>query len=156
MIQLATTASTIGAGQSTELSVKVGADISAVSIDHGVGNVPLANGNALVTLTPSVTTTYNLTFDGPSGSFTQTLTVTVLQPPAPLAVVSTSIEAGNFILKFTGTPATTYAVRGSTSLPGPFIEDHGTVATDVNGAGTATIAITPGTPHQFFRIEVLP
>ncbi|MEI7909285.1 MAG: LamG-like jellyroll fold domain-containing protein [Verrucomicrobiota bacterium] len=156
VIQLATAASTIGAGQSTGLNVKVGADITAVSIDHGVGNVPLVNGNGVVTLTPAVTTTYNLTFTGPGGSFPQTVTVTVLQPPAPLAVVSSAIEAGNFIVKFTGTPATTYAVRGSTSLPGPFNEDHGTVATDVNGAGTATIAITPGTPRQFFRIEVLP
>ncbi len=59
------------------------------------------------------------------------------------------------MIHFTGAPTTTYLVRGSTTLDG-FAEDHGTVTTDASGAGTATIAITPGTERQFFRIEDQP
>ncbi|MEK7949592.1 LamG domain-containing protein [Luteolibacter soli] len=155
IIQLSTAAASINPGQSTDLTIKVGPDITSASIDHGIGNVPLVNGNAIVPLNPTATTTYTITFSGPGGTFTQTVTVTVADP-APPAITSSSIQGGNFVLNFTGAPSKTYAVRGSATLA-TFNEDLGTVTTNASGAGTVTIPITPGaTAARFFRIEELP
>ncbi|HEY1120004.1 MAG TPA: LamG-like jellyroll fold domain-containing protein, partial [Haloferula sp.] len=157
VIQLSTAAASINPGGSTDLTIKVGPDITSVSVDHGIGSVPLVNGNAIIPLNPSATTTYTVTFSGPGGTFTQTITVNVAVPPAIApAIVSSSVQGGNFVLNFTGAPTTTYAVRGSTTLAN-FSEDLGTVTTDASGAGTATIPVTPGTAaSRFFRIEDLP
>ncbi|MCW1885013.1 LamG domain-containing protein [Luteolibacter flavescens] len=157
VIQLDTAATTVAPGGSTDLTIKVGPDITSVSIDHGIGNVPLVNGNAVVTLTPPATTTYTITFTGPGGTFTRTITVTVGETPAVApVVVSSAIQGGNFVIHFTGAPSTAYAVRGSATLSA-FDEDLGTVTTDALGAGTATIPVTPATtPARFFRIQDLP
>ena len=157
VIQLSTAAASIDPGESTGLTIKVGPDITSVSIDHDIGNVSLENGNAVVPLNPTTTNTYTITFSGPGGTFTQTITVTVTEPPsvAPV-IVSSAIQSGNFVLNFTGAPSTTYALRGSITLV-DFDDDLGTVTTDSNGAGTATIPVTPGAPPaRFFRIEDLP
>ena len=157
LIQLSTATASINPGGSTDLTIKVGPDITSVSIDPDIGNVPLTNGNAVIPLHPSATTTYTITFSGPGGTFTQTVTVTVIEPPAVApAIVSSSIQGSNFVLNFTGAPLTTYAVRGATTLAS-FSEDFGTVTTEASGAGTATIPVTPGTTTaRFFRIEDLP
>ncbi|MCW1923121.1 LamG domain-containing protein [Luteolibacter arcticus] len=157
VIQLSTAAATLNAGQSTDLTIKVGPDITSVSIDQGIGDVTLVNGNAVVPLNPTATTTYTITFSGPGGTFTQTVTVTVTEPPSITpTVVSSVIVGSNFVLNFTGSPSTTYAVRGSVTLA-DFSEVLDPVTTDASGSGTATIPITPGTtPVRFFRIEDLP
>lgn len=154
VLQLSSAQGTIAQGGSTDLTIKVGPDITSVSIDHGIGNVPLVNGNAVISLNPSVTTTYTVTFSGPGGSFTRTITITVATQP--LGIRSSSIQGSNFIVNFSGAPSTTYLVRGSATLSGGFTEDHGTATTDATGNGTATIPIGSAGARHFFRIEDQP
>ncbi|WP_035606124.1 LamG domain-containing protein [Haloferula sp. BvORR071] len=150
VIQLSSSASTIQSGGEAELTIKVGPDITSVSIDKGVGNVPLVNGNGAITLHPTATTTYTLTFSGPGGSFTRTITITV--GTTPLKVITTSIQGGNLLVNFTGAASTTYNVRGTDTLSGSFTENLGTVSTDASGNGTATIPLG-STRKKFVRIE---
>ncbi|MES2438009.1 MAG: LamG-like jellyroll fold domain-containing protein [Verrucomicrobiota bacterium] len=148
---------TIDPGQSTVLSLSLGADVTSVEIDHGIGNVQIVDGKATVTLDPTVTTTYQITVSGAGGPVITTITVTVngsTVTPLP-RLVSWSREGGNFILNFEGSPSTTYHVKGSTDLVS-FPLDHGTVATDAAGAGTATIPVDPGKPKEFFRVQSAP
>jgi hypothetical protein len=151
VIQLSSAASTIGQGQSTELTIKVGPDITSVSIDNGIGNVPLVNGNALISLNPTVTTTYTITFTGPGGTFTRTITITVATQP--LVVSGTVLQGGNLVISFSGAPSTTFDVKGTSDPSTGFSESFGTVTTDANGIGTATIAVPQGSPKKFFRIQ---
>lgn len=152
LIQLSPGASNIAAGGSTPLTIKVGPDITSVSIDHGIGNVALVNGNAVVTLSPTVTTTYTITFSGPGGSFTQTITITV-GAPAELKVLSTALQGGNLVVSFSGAASTTYAVKGSLTLGDGFPQALGTVTTDASGTGVASIPVAAGVNRKFIRIE---
>lgn len=86
-------------------------------------------------------------------------TVTALQViPAtypeslPIVITSAEIEGTHFHLRFTGTPSTTYLVRGSIDLSS-FLLDHGTATTNEFGIGEASIPITPGSTRHFYRIE---
>ncbi|MBX3742915.1 MAG: LamG domain-containing protein [Akkermansiaceae bacterium] len=144
----------INAGESAQLALRVGKDITSVTIDNGVGVVATTDGNAVVSLTPGVTTTYTITLDGPNGPVTTTYTITVTGGTVPLEIVSHRIEGGSFIIHFRGAPSTTYAVRGSTDLIS-FGTDLGTSATDGEGNGTATITIDAGNPAEFYRIETV-
>lgn len=157
LIYASVSASTIEAGQSTELTLSVGPDVTSVVIDQGVGNVQIVNGKATVILSPSVTTTYQITLNGPGGPVVSTITITVNGSviTSPLRLVSSSRENGNYILNFAGSPSTTYYVRGSTDLVS-FNVDHGTAITNPAGTGTATIAIDPQRPKEFFRIQSAP
>lgn len=65
--------SSITKGQSTTLNWTSG-NTTSVSIDHGVGVVPLSGS---VTVSPTVTTTFTATADGPDGTATQAVTVGV-------------------------------------------------------------------------------
>lgn len=67
-------------GQSSTLSWNT-MDVTTVSIDHGVGSVAT---NGSVSVSPSVTTTYTLTADGPFGDVTCQQTVVVTPPPTPV------------------------------------------------------------------------
>lgn len=154
VIQLSSSQATISQGGTSDLTIKVGPDVTSVSIDNGVGNVQLDNGNAVVPLNPSVTTTYTITFSGPGGTFTRTITITVATQP--VTALSSSIQGSNFILNFSGAPSTTYLVRGSANLTIGFTEDHGTATTNASGLGTATIPIGSAGTQHFFRIEDQP
>jgi hypothetical protein len=149
---------TIDPGQSTQLNLSLGADVTSVVIDHGVGNVQIVNGKATVTLNPTVTTTYQITITGAGGATTVTsitVTVTGSVPTLQPQLVSWSRGSGQFILNFQGAPATTYYIRGSTDLLA-FPVDHGSVVTDAAGLGTATIAVDPGKLKEFFRVQSAP
>ncbi|QJE97510.1 LamG domain-containing protein [Luteolibacter luteus] len=152
VIQLSSAQATINSGGSTDLTIKVGPDVTSVSVDHGIGNVPLVNGNAIIPLNLSVTTTYTITFSGPGGTFTRTITITVA---SSLNVRSSIIQGSDLVVNFSGAPSTTYLVRGSANLSSGFTEDHGTVTTDASGNGTTTIPIVSGASH-FIRIEDQP
>lgn len=156
IVSTTVSASTINAGQSSEVSLKLGADVTSVSVDHGVGNVQIVDGKATFTLNPTVTTTYNITVTGTSGTIITTVTITV-NGSATVApkLVSWSRTGANFTLNISGAPNTTYYVRGSTDLL-TFPEDHGTVATDGAGLGTATITVDPGKAREFFRVQTTP
>ncbi|BCU78083.1 LamG domain-containing protein [Luteolibacter sp. LG18] len=146
-------ASTITDGGSTNLTVKVGADVTSVSVDHGVGEVPLVNGNGVISLSPTTTTTYTVTYTTAAGTTTHAFTITV--NAVPLKVTSSTIESGSLVLHFTGKPSTTYLVRGGLDLT-TFDQDHGTVTTEADGTGTATVTLDPAKPRGFFRIETQP
>lgn len=153
VIQLSAAATNIAPGESTELTIKVGPDITSVSVDHGIGDLPLVNGNTVLTnLSPGVTTTYTITFSGPGGSFTRTITIQV-GTPASLKVLSTVVQGGNLVVNFSGAPSTSYAVKGSLTLNDGFPEAINTVTTDASGAGVATIPVSAAASRKFIRIE---
>ncbi|MDB6076721.1 MAG: LamG protein, partial [Akkermansiaceae bacterium] len=141
-------------GGSTDLNLRVGPDVTSVSIDHGVGAVAIVNGRAVTSLKPSTTTTYTITLTGSGGTTTKTVTVTVNGTPVdtPLQVTATSISGGNFIITFRGAASSTYAVKGSPTLDA-FADSYGTVTTDATGAATVSIAIDATKKRQFFRLE---
>lgn len=145
--------SAIVSGGTTDLTVKVGADVTSVSVDNGVGEVPITNGNGSISLNPSATTTYTVTYTTASGSTTHTFTVTVSE--VPLKVTASWVQTGSFVLNFSGKPSTTYRVRGSTNLT-TFDQDHGTVTTGTDGSGSVSIPIDPLKAQEFFRIESQP
>lgn len=140
------------AGESGQLTLRVGADVTSVFIDPQIGEVIPVDGIVQVTYAPSATTTYTVTLNTPSGPVTGTYTVTVSGGGGPLEILSHRIETGAFIIHFKGAPSTTYAVRGSTNLES-FGADHGTATTDTEGNGTATIIIDAGKAAEFYRIE---
>lgn len=76
--ELTASPSVISAGDQVTLEWKT-TDATDVSIDNGVGSVPTSG---VKTVTPSQTTTYNLTATGPGGTANATATVTVNPPPA--------------------------------------------------------------------------
>lgn len=149
-------ATTIEPGGSSVLTLKVGSDVTSVTIEN-VGTYPVENGTVVVTLSPSATTTYQITLNGANGPVVVTITLTVnsVVPPAPLTLVSGQRSGENFILNFNGAPNTVYHIRGSTNLTS-FPLDHGTSTTDPSGVGTATIAIDPAKAQEFFRIQSQP
>ena len=135
--------------------MKTGSDATSVSIDNGIGTVTPVNGVVTLPVSPSVTTTYTVTVEGPSGTQTLTVTITVEAPASPPVITSGSITGGDFRITFTGTPDTTYNVRGSLDLQS-FALDHGTATTDGSGAGEALVPIVPGEGVHFYRIEETP
>ncbi len=155
LIHFGSSSDRIVAGGQVQLIVRVGADITSVTV-NGVGTVVPENGRAVFTVSPTGTTTYQVTATGSSGSYTESVTITVDPAPAgELRVLSSTLEGGEFVIHFTGEPSTTYAVRGSTDLVS-FGEDHGIVTTDSEGLGTARIPVGAGQPRRFFRIEDQP
>lgn len=151
---------TIDAGGEVGLTVKVGADVTGVSINPG-SQIPIdgsapgsVKGSAVVNLSPSQTTEYTVTYQTPSGPVTRTITVTVngAVETTPLEIISTEITGGNFIIRYRGAAATTYAVKGSETLDG-FTADFGTTTTDSTGEGAVSIPVDPSKDRQFFRIE---
>src|SRR5437899_1321414 len=86
--------SSITKGQSTTLTWTSG-NTTSVSIDHGVGAVPISGS---VTVSPTVTTTFTATATGPDGSVTQSVTVGVdytgFSPTVSAAASPASITNG--------------------------------------------------------------
>ncbi len=81
---------------------------------------------------------------------------TPVAPPAvPLAITSSFIEDNIFRIHFTGTPFTTYRVRGSADLQS-FDIDLGNSFTNEQGEGTAGVSLIPDVPREFYRIEGIP
>jgi len=151
LIYSAVSSETINAGDSTNLTLKVGANVTSVDVDGAP--VTLVGGNAIVPLNPSSTRTYTITINTPGGPITKTYTITVNGGATDLEIISHRIENGNFIINFKGAASTTYAVKGSDDL-GSFPVDHGKVLTNGSGDGVATIVIDPLKTKEFFRIEL--
>lgn len=72
-----------GSPSSSVLTWDVFGDFTSASIDNGVGTV-FGPGN--ITVSPTQTTTYTITANGPAGTSTSQVTVTVV-PPAPPTIV---------------------------------------------------------------------
>jgi len=145
---------TINAGESVNLTINVGADVTSVTIDHNVGAVAVVNGRAVVPLSPLVTTTYQITVEGPGGTQTVSITVTVNGGVTiPLQVSSTSLENGNLIIRFQGTPSTAYAIKAGEDLV-TFPDALGTATTDSSGLGTATVPVDSSKTKRFFILQL--
>ncbi|RYD45797.1 MAG: hypothetical protein EOP85_08685, partial [Verrucomicrobiaceae bacterium] len=158
LLSLNASNTTITEGGSTTLTITGGADVDSVSVSPG-GTVSLVNGVATLQVSPTVTTTYTISFTGVSGVQTLTVTISVEpsqpQPTVPPVITSGVLEAGGFRIRFTGIPSTTYRVRGSLDL-GSFAVDHGTVATDGTGLGEVLVPVVSGEKAHFYRIEEIP
>ena len=108
---------------------------TSVSIDQGVGGVAL---DGSTTVTPSSTTTYTLTAQGPGGPKTQQVTVSVSGPVLTTIVVSPSsvtIQAGG---------STTFSAETFDQFGAPI---SGTVAWSVSGGGS--LSPTTGSSTTF-------
>ncbi|WP_415491572.1 hypothetical protein [Brevundimonas diminuta] len=135
---------------------------TSASISPGVGSVtPLTSGS--VSVTPSVTTTYTLTANGPNGPATSQATVTVY--PKPTSSLSASpasiVEGTSTTLNWTSTNATAATINngvgGVTPVPGGSVSVSPLVTTTytltVTGAGgqhTSQTTVTV-TPNNFTR-----
>lgn len=83
LLEFSTAKSTVSSGQPTELVVRAGPDVTSVVVDQGVGPVTLVNGVGKITVSPAVSTTYQVTTISPAGTHTRSLAVTALQFQAP-------------------------------------------------------------------------
>ena len=110
---------------------------TSVAIDNGIGTGLAATGSAPVT--PGNTTTYTLTAQGPGGSVSAQVTVTVNSAPLPVSIDS-----------FTATP--TSITAGDSTILAWITTNASSVAID-NGVGQqlaiGSIAVSPGTTTTY-------
>lgn len=105
---------TINQGESVTLSWYV-THVSTVSIDNGIGSVPLTSTQVV---SPSVTTTYTLTGSGPYGNVTCQKTVIVTPPPTP--VCSADLSKDRLVWSTVhATSVTITSPTGSPAIPSP-------------------------------------
>ncbi|HEV7428279.1 MAG TPA: hypothetical protein VGQ46_18130 [Thermoanaerobaculia bacterium] len=155
---------TINVGQSSTLTW-TSTNATSISIDNGVGSQPV---NGSIGVSPTTTTTYTLTANGPGGITTKTATVTVNQP-APTATFSaapTSINAGqSSTLTWSTTNATSVSIDngvGSKPVSGSTIVTPSATTTytlTVNGPGgtiTKTAAVTVIQPPPMISFSASP
>lgn len=158
LLSFTASSETIAPGQSTTLTVKAGSDVTSATISPG-GTLTFVNGVATLVVNPSETTTYTITFNGPFGTQTLTITVTVeTAPPTetlPPVITSAAVDGSSFRIKFTGSPNTGYRVRGSLDL-GSFEIDHGAAPTDGAGLGEVVVPLVSGEKSHFYRVEKNP
>jgi myo-inositol-hexaphosphate 3-phosphohydrolase/glucose/arabinose dehydrogenase/lysophospholipase L1-like esterase len=137
-------------------------DADTVSIDQGVGNVPL---DGTQSVSPTVDTTYTITASGPGGVAQQTVDVTVLPLPPVIDSFTASPTTINEGQQSTLTWATTGAVTvfidggvgnvsedGSTNVSPTTTTLYTLTATNPGGAviDTATVTVNPApTPPSF-------
>jgi hypothetical protein len=153
---IAAAAETIDEGEGTVLTIRVGADVTSVSVDQGIGTVVPVDGVVTIPVNPATTTTYTVTVESPAGTQVQSVTVTVVEvPEAPPVITSAEISGANFVIQFSGAPDTTYYIRSSSSVDG-FPTDLGTTTTDGSGTGSATVPLVPNTPRHFYRLQDTP
>jgi len=123
----------------------------SVNIDQGIGSVDL---NGSVAVSPQETTTYTLTAEGPGGTTTENVIVTVI-PPAP--TVNISADPATILVGETSSLAwsTTYAdsctiepdigsvdVNGSIQVSPTETTTYTITATNAGGTTTANVAVT--------------
>lgn len=149
---------TIAPGGSTTITVKAGSDVTSASISPG-GALTFVNGVATLVVSPTETTTYTITVNGPFGTQTLTITVTVeTTPPTETltpVITSAAVDGSGFRIKFTGSANTAYRVRGSLDL-GAFTIDHGNPTTDGAGLGEVVVPLVSGEKAHFYRVEKTP
>jgi hypothetical protein len=140
---------TVNTGGSVEFTVRAGADVTAVSIDNGVGTVPLVDGVGTITVSPSATTTYRLTATGAGGvTTTRDVVVTYQQLTVPviLGLEKTTLPAtGQVRVHWRvspgafNTPVTIGITSGSTTIP----TDNSLVGfADLSASDAASITLT--------------
>jgi len=120
LVDISTAQGSIVAGQTATLTW-TSANADAVTIDQGIGVVP-ASGSLAVA--PAATTTYTITAIGPGGTATDSVTVTVQQPPR----VSMTAEPSVIIEGETATLSWSAENADSAAL------DNGMGQVEVNGS----------------------
>jgi len=88
-VSIAADPASIARGQSATLSW-TSSNALDLSIDHGIGQV---EPHGSTTVAPGETTTYTITASGPGGSASDSVTVTVLEPPVVSLVVQPPVIA---------------------------------------------------------------
>ncbi len=142
----------IVAGQQANLYWTV-LSADTVTVDNGIGIVPL--DMEVYWVSPLVTTTYTLTATGPGGTATASHTITVTPPPAPEATFQASpvdILAGeSSTLTWNTTNAQTVtidngvgtvAVNGSTVVSPLATATYTLTATGISGTVTKAVTVT--------------
>ncbi|AOV58534.1 virion structural protein [Synechococcus phage S-CAM3] len=79
-------------GQSSKLSWNVEGDVSSLNITPGIGD---SNISSFANVSPTVTTTYTAVADGPAGTASEEITLTVWQPPELSLSGPTNVDYGN-------------------------------------------------------------
>jgi len=145
--------STIAAGEDTLLTWTT-TDAESVSIDQGIGTVSL---NGSVAVAPVETTTYALTATGAGGTTTQSVTVTVNQPPTVgISANPDTIQPGeSTTLTWSSVDAETCIIEpglGSVAANGSIITMpaettlYTITATGPGGTATASVSVTVHDP----------
>jgi glucose/arabinose dehydrogenase len=162
-VSLGVAPAVITQGQASTLSWNT-ANATSVSIDQGIGVVG-ASGTR--TVSPLVSTTYNITATNSAGSVTTATTLTVI-PPAPTVTASvspTAIAAGDpATLTWSSTNAFTVTIDqgiGPVGLTGTRIlspsatTTYTVTATNVTGTATstATLTVNPPPPGSSLRFN---
>ncbi len=128
-------------------------NVDTLSIDQGIGSVS-AGGSVLVS--PQQTTTYTITATGPGGTFTDSVTVNVIDPSVPASVSISAnpetIQVGeSATLTWSSTNADSVsidqgigsvALHGSTTVSPTETTTYTITATGPGGTDTASIAVT--------------
>ena len=141
------TPTSIRAGQSATLSWSVsGAPIPAVSIDNGVGAV---TGRTSVTVSPTSTTTYQLSASNTLGQVASSATITVTAPaPSLTSVTPTTFILGTTVAAtFTGTdfvPGATVVAPAGMNISNLRVVSQDTITADIS-----TTSAVPAGATQF-------
>jgi hypothetical protein len=83
LLEFSTANTTVTAGDPATFHIRVGADVTSATLAPDGIAIPLVNGAADVTVTPTSSGIYQLTTHSPAGSETRTLELTALQRQAP-------------------------------------------------------------------------
>jgi len=118
------------------------ANADTVSIDNGIGVVALSGS---ISVSPTVTTIYTITADGPGGTALDNTTV-VLNSPVPTVTISASpvyiAEGGTTTLTWTSTNATFASIDNEVGA----VDTNGTIVVSPQGTGVITYIITADGP----------
>jgi len=134
----------IPAGDATTLEWNV-AGATSIYIDNGIGPLPHTTGYA--TIRPPFTTTFTLTANGPGGTATRSVTVTVAAPATPTTPpVIISFTASPSSLSSAGTTTLMWSTSGATSVTlspgGGSVPASGSAVATLSSTRTYTLTAT--------------
>ncbi len=153
--EISATPGTIDAGQDVTLSWET-ENATSVSIDQGIGIVEESGSR---TERPAATTTYRITANGPGGTITDSVTVTV-NTPAPtvtLSASSDSVVEGYPVpvtLSWTSENATSASIDNGVGPVDPTGEEG--VSPVITTTYTITVSGPGGTASDSVTVNVLP
>ena len=127
----------IDPGQSSTLSWN-SSNADTVSIDNGIGEV---DASGFQSVSPTVTTTYTITADGPGGTAQNSTTVVVNSAPPTVGISANPVyiaEGGTTTLTWTSTDATSASINNGVGD----VDASGTTGVSPSGTGVITYIIT--------------